>query len=128
MPGAVDAMRLLQEIATRGIRFPAPLIMFSKVLFTLDGILEDIGGKGASMALTLAKHPFRRWLNGGARPAAPLTLQDWITIQCSAAFLGGRLSIKLEEALLDRLLPLRSAHKDQRKDVPAELERTAAAT
>jgi ubiquinone biosynthesis protein len=126
VPGAVDAMRLLQELAMQGVRFPAPLIMFSKVLFTLDGILEDIGGKGASMALTLAKHPFRRWLSGGAKPAAPLTLQDWVTIQCSAAFLGGRLSIKIEEALLNKLLPPGSARKDGNKDVPTALARTAA--
>jgi ubiquinone biosynthesis protein len=115
MPGAVDAMRLLQQLAVKGIRFPAPLIMFSKVLFTLDGILEDVGGEGTSMALTLARHPFRRWLTGGPRPGTLLTIRDWITVQCSAAFYGGRLSIKLEEALLDRLLPPVS---NQGKDVP----------
>jgi ubiquinone biosynthesis protein len=108
MPGAVDAMRLLQLIAVKGIRFPAPLIMLSKVLFTLDGILQDIGGSGASMALSIARHPFRRWLASGARPGLPLTVRDWAAVQCSAAFVGGRLSIKLEEELLERLLPRRA--------------------
>lgn len=105
MPGAVDAMRLLQQIAVKGIRFPAPLIMLSKVLFTLDGILVDIGGSGASIAFTIARHPFRRWLASGARPDLPLTFKDWAAVQCSAAFYSGRMSIKLEETLLDRLLP-----------------------
>jgi ubiquinone biosynthesis protein len=107
MPGAVDAMRLLQQIAVKGVRFPAPLIMLSKVLFTLDGILEDIGGSRSSMAFTIARHPFRRWLAGGVKPDLPLTLKDWAALQMSAAFYGGRISIKLEEALLDRFLPAR---------------------
>jgi ubiquinone biosynthesis protein len=120
MPGAVDAMRLLQQLAVKGIRFPAPLIMFSKVLFTLDGILEDIGGERPSMALTLARHPFRRWLSAGPRPGIPLTMQDWIAIQCSAAFYGARMSIRLQQALLDRLLTpasnLKSALKSASND------------
>ena len=40
----------------QGIRFPAPLIMLAKVLFTLDGILEDIGGDGTSMGVVMARH------------------------------------------------------------------------
>ncbi len=107
VPGAVDAMRLLQHIAVAGTRFPAPLIMLSKVMFTLDGILEEIGGSRSSMAFTIARHPFRRWLASGARPDLPLTARDWAAVPLSAAFYGGRLSIKLEEVLLDRLLPRR---------------------
>ncbi len=49
-------MRLLEDVAFQGIRFPAPLIMLSKVLFTLDGILDDIGGDRASMGMVMARH------------------------------------------------------------------------
>lgn len=44
MPSMVDVMRLLESIAMKGVRFPASLIMLSKVLFTLEGILRDISG------------------------------------------------------------------------------------
>ncbi len=105
VPGAVDAMRLVQRVAVAGTRFPASLIMLSKVMFTLDGILEEIEGSRASMAFTIARYPFRRWLASGARPDLPLKMRDWAAMPLSAAFCGGRLSIKLQEVLLDRLLP-----------------------
>jgi ubiquinone biosynthesis protein len=103
--GAVDAMRLLQQIAASGVRFPAPLIMMSKVLFTLDGILEDINGAGVSMALTVARHPVNRWAIRGVSAGMPLKFEDWIAVQCSAAFYPARASLKIEKAILDRLLP-----------------------
>jgi predicted unusual protein kinase regulating ubiquinone biosynthesis (AarF/ABC1/UbiB family) len=104
LPSATDAMRLLEEVAFQGIRFPAPLIMLSKVLFTLDGILEDIGGDRASMGMVLARHIARRRLTAPATLASPLTASDWITVQCSALLCGGRLWIKGEQAIVDRLL------------------------
>ncbi len=103
VPGAVDAMKILQEVAVRGIRFPAPLIMMSKVLFTLDGILGDIAGAGVSMAFTLARHPLRRWVTRGVSADLPLKARDWIAVQCSALLYGGRMSVKLQEVLLDKL-------------------------
>jgi len=104
LPSATDAMRLLEEVAFQGIRFPAPLIMLSKVLFTLDGILEDIGGDGASMGVVMARHIARRWLTDRAAFASPLTSSDWITLQCSALLYSSRLWIKGEQKILDRLL------------------------
>ncbi len=104
LPSATDAMRLLEEVAFQGIRFPAPLIMLSKVLFTLDGILEDIGGDGASMGVVMARHIARRWLTDRAAFASPLTSTDWITVQCSALLYGSRLLIKGEQKIIDRLL------------------------
>jgi predicted unusual protein kinase regulating ubiquinone biosynthesis (AarF/ABC1/UbiB family) len=110
VPGAVDAMRLLQRTAARGIRFTAPLIMLSKVLFTLDGVVADIRGSGMSMAYTVARHGLQSWLRSGSKAGLPLTLRDLVKVQCSAVFYGGRLSIKLEQTVLDRLLPRVSAH------------------
>ncbi len=105
LSGAVDALRLLQQVAMRGILFPAPLVMLSKVLFTLDGLMEDIGGSGASMVCTMARYLVKQWLPRGNQAGSPLMLKDWATLQCSALLLGSRLSIKLEEKLLDRVLP-----------------------
>ena len=39
LPGPMDAMRVLDDIALNGIRFPAGLLMFRKAWFTLDGVL-----------------------------------------------------------------------------------------
>ena len=104
LPSATDAMRLLEEVAFQGIRFPAPLIMLSKVLFTLDGILEDIGGDRPSMGMVMARHIARRRLTAPTAFASPLTTADWIRVQCSAALYGSRLLIKGEQTIVDRLL------------------------
>lgn len=103
VPGAVDAMRLLQQTAGQGIRFPSSLIMLSKVLFTLDGVIGDIRATGVSMAYSVARHALQNWLTSGTA-AGPLTAKDLLAVQCSAMFYGSRLSIRLEQALLDRLL------------------------
>ena len=103
LPSATDAMRLLEDVAFQGIRFPAPLIMLSKVLFTLDGILEDIGGDRASMGMVMARYVARHLMAPGT-VASPLTPADWLMVQCSAMLCGGRLWVKTEQAVLDRLL------------------------
>lgn len=105
VPNAVDAMRLLQRTAGKGVRFAAPLIMLSKVIFTLDGVVFDIRGSGVSLAYTVARHGLQSWLQSGAKAGLPLTVKDLIRVQCSAMLYGGRLSIKVEQAMLDRLLP-----------------------
>ena len=118
LPSATDAMRLLEEVAFQGVRFPAPLIMLSKVLFTLDGILEDIGGDGASMGVVMARHIARRWLTDRAAFASPLTSTDWITVQCSALLYGSRLLIKGEQKIIDRLLSRTPAAVASAKSAP----------
>jgi hypothetical protein len=86
--------------------------MFSKALFTLDGILSDVGGSGGMRGFVLGRHFIHRWLRNRARFDSPLTLQDWMTIEGSALLYGGRLSIKLQQELVDRLLP-RSTRPDE---------------
>ena len=104
LPSATDAMRLLEDVAFQGIRFPAPLIMLSKVLFTLDGILEDIGGDATSMGAVMARHIARLRLTDPDAFASPLTASDWVTVQCSALLYGSRLWIKAQQAIVDRFL------------------------
>jgi ubiquinone biosynthesis protein len=110
LPSGVDAMLLLERLAMKGIKFPGPLIMLSKVMFTLDGILGDIGAsdKTTGFGLTIARHVAQHWLKHRNEFRSPLMKRDWITLQCSALLYSGRMWLKGEQALLDRLLPVAS--------------------
>jgi len=118
LPSATDAMRLLEDVAFQGIRFPAPLIMLSKVLFTLDGILDDIGGDRASMGMVMARHIARLRLTHPTAFRSPLTAGDWITLQCSALLYSSRLWIRGQQAIVDRLLSRTSAPVARPKRAP----------
>ena len=60
-PGVLDAMRLLDEIAMRGVHFDAPLFLFRKSLFTLDGVVQDIAGQEVRMDQVIVRHFLTRW-------------------------------------------------------------------
>jgi ubiquinone biosynthesis protein len=93
LPGSMDAMRLLDRLALEGVRFPPGLMMFRKVLFTLDGILHDIAAPNLRMDLTLARYMLAR---------SPLSLIDWIGVEASALLYGGRLWVQWAQAALSR--------------------------
>jgi ubiquinone biosynthesis protein len=101
----VDAMKLLECIAISGVRFPGALIMLSKVMFTLDGILHDIGGSDSGMGFTIARHVARHWVSDRKAFRSPLDASDWLTLQCGAMLLASRLWLVGEKAVLDLLLP-----------------------
>jgi hypothetical protein len=109
MPNAVDAMRLLERIALKGVKFPGPLIMLSKVMFTLEGILGDVGGSKTGMDLAIAGRLAQHWLSDRKAFRSPLVTRDWITLQCSALLYTARLWMRGEQAMLDRLLPTGSS-------------------
>ena len=111
-PSSVDAMQLLERVALEGVRFPGALIMLSKVMFTLDGILGDVGGDSSSMGLTIARHVAQHWIRNRKAFRSPLKTQDWITLQCSALLYGSRLWLRGEQALLDRWLPANAVAAD----------------
>lgn len=91
LPGAVDAMSLVDRLALGGVRFPAPLIMLRKVLFTLDGILHEIAGPDVEMDFVIARYVVQNWMKDFTAFPSPLSVADWIAVQSSALFYGGRL-------------------------------------
>jgi ubiquinone biosynthesis protein len=108
LPSGVDAMVLLERLAMKGVKFPGPLIMLSKVMFTLDGILGDVGGSSTGMGFTIARHVAEHWIKNREEFRSPLKTRDWITLQCSALLYTSRLWLQGEQAILDRLLPVGS--------------------
>jgi ubiquinone biosynthesis protein len=106
LPSGADAMRLLERVAFKDVKFPGPLIMLSKVIFTLDGILRDIGGSSKGMGLTIARHVAQDWIGNRAAFRSPLKTRDWITLQCSALLCSSRWAVRAEQAILNRLLPV----------------------
>jgi ubiquinone biosynthesis protein len=104
LPSGADAMRLLERVAMRGIKFPGSLIMLSKVMFTLEGILGDIVGSDTEMGFTIARHVAQHWLANQSLFRSPLTTRDWLTLQCSAFLYASRMWVQWEQAMLNRFL------------------------
>jgi ubiquinone biosynthesis protein len=105
IPAAIDAMDLLETIAWKGIRLPPSLVMFRKALFTLDGILHDIGAPDFSMESVMLRHILGNWKGSWKTIGSPLTFGDWIQVQCSALLFPGRLCLQgAQNALQERRL------------------------
>lgn len=114
LPSAADAMRLLERLAMSGMKFPAQLIMLSKVMLTLDGILTEIGASDGCMGIGISRHLLRQSLTNRTLIASPIKGFDWISLQCSALMYVGRLWIRWEEMLLGAL-----ASRTSRRLLPA---------
>jgi len=106
--GATNAMKLLERIAIQGIKYPSSLIMLSKVMLTLEGILGDIVGEETDMTFAIVRQVARHWMVNRSAFRSPLKLRDWVAVQCSALLFPTRLGIELEQAALDRLLAKQS--------------------
>lgn len=104
LPSVADAMRLLESVAIDGMKFPASLIILSKVMFTLEGILGDLVGSDIAMGLTVARHIALRWLSHRSEFRSPLMNKDWLTLQCSGLLLASRLGIHWQQTMLNRWL------------------------
>lgn len=107
-PSGADAMRLLERAAIQGIKFPSSLIMLSKVMFTLEGILGDILGSDTAIGFTLVRQVAQHWISNRSAFRSPLLKRDWLTLQCSALLYTGRLWVQCEQTLLNRLLTRKS--------------------
>jgi ubiquinone biosynthesis protein len=82
--GALDAMRLLDQIGVEGVRFPSALVLIRKILFTLDGVLNDIAGREIRIDTIVAREFGDRWLKSHGSLPAPLKISDYVDIQKSA--------------------------------------------
>jgi ubiquinone biosynthesis protein len=96
VPGAMDALELLDEIALEGIRFPASMVIFRKAAFTLDGVVEDVAGTAVRMDSVLKRYALTHWVATGITLWSLLSLRDWAALQWSLLTFGLRLS---EQAL-----------------------------
>lgn len=104
LPELTDAMKLLQSVAVAGVPFPAPLIMFSKVLFTLDGILNDVAGSRAHVGPLLMRRAVRGLIDGRLRFRHLMQPSDWISVSLSAALAAARAGVRIQEDLSRRYL------------------------
>jgi ubiquinone biosynthesis protein len=101
IPSSSDVLDLLEEIAMKGIRLPAPLIMLRKVLFTLDGVQHDLGIPDVNMISIVARHATPRWLSSWDALGKPLSLKDWLTVERSALGYGGRVCWQKVQSILE---------------------------
>lgn len=104
IPSAADAMRLMENVALKDIKFPVSMIMLSKVVLTLDGIMSDIVGADTTLGFAIARQVARHWLVNRSAYRSPICGRDWVSLQCSALLLPSRLGIQIEQAMLSRLL------------------------
>lgn len=93
MPDSMDAMSLLQKLAFETVRLPGSLILLRKVMFTLEGIIDDIVGKEMAMDTVLVRSLFWRWLTRRMPVGAPLEVSDWLRVQNSTLLSGSRWAI-----------------------------------
>lgn len=108
LASVADAMRLLERVAIKGVRFPASLIMLSKVMFTLEGIVGDIAGADAEMGFTIARRFAQHWIANRSEFESPLEARDWLTLQCSALLLPSRLGVRWQQTMMNRWLKVNS--------------------
>jgi ubiquinone biosynthesis protein len=106
VPGVMDGLEILDEVAKEGIRFPAPLVMFRKAAFTLEGVIEDVAGTEVRMDSVLARYALRHWAATGATLLSLLTPSDWIALEWSAVTFAAR---SVGQAILRPLPAVRQA-------------------
>jgi predicted unusual protein kinase regulating ubiquinone biosynthesis (AarF/ABC1/UbiB family) len=83
-PGPIDAMRLLDQIGLKGVRFPGCLVLIRKVLFTLDGVLHDVAGEHVRMENVISSEFVSRLLTGKGKLPPPFRCTDFLSAQRSA--------------------------------------------
>ena len=83
-PGMLDAMRLLDGLALQGVRFDAPLFLFRKSLFTLDGVIHSLAGSEVPIDRVIVRYFLTRWAASFGLFYSPLTLRDFLSVEWNA--------------------------------------------
>jgi ubiquinone biosynthesis protein len=94
LPGPMDAMRVLDDVALNGIRFPAGLLMFRKAWFTLEGVLEDISKSNMRMDTAIVRFAVAHWARAGAALFSLLSPRDWLSLDWSTLTLTSRVPLQ----------------------------------
>ena len=94
LPGPMDAMRLLDEIALEGIKFPAALLMFRKASFTLEGVVENIARSQVRLDSVMARHALAHWKDAVFGLVSLLSPRDWAALDWSALTFGSRVCVR----------------------------------
>jgi ubiquinone biosynthesis protein len=102
LPGLIELTRLLDRLALEGVVFPSSLLIFRKVLFTLDGILHEIAGAQFSIDFVVARYLVRRSMLTWPAAALPLFTNDWLAVNWSAMSYGSRMWTVPMRSLLER--------------------------
>ncbi len=89
-PGMLDAMRLLDRLALRGVLFTAPLFLFRKSLFTLDGVIHDLAGSEVRIDQVIVRYFLTRWAASLGLFYSPLTLRDFLSVEWNALLYPAR--------------------------------------
>ncbi len=76
-------LRLLDDIALEGTQFPAALLMFRKASFTLEGVVEDVGGSRVRLDSLMARHALANWSDTVAGVFSLLSARDWMMLDWS---------------------------------------------
>jgi ubiquinone biosynthesis protein len=90
-PGALDAMRLLDETALAGVHFPSALFFFRKSIFTLDGVLQDVAGSQVRIDYVILREFLTRCLGSFGMFHAPLQWRDFAEMEWNALLMPARL-------------------------------------
>jgi hypothetical protein len=109
LPGIKDVLSLLDELLLMGIKFSAPLLIFRKVLLTLDGVLHDVADE-VSIETVLTQYVLENWTNElyemnflkQARPTfqLPLSIIDASSLAWSAQWYCFRTGWQTSEQML----------------------------
>ena len=109
IPGTKDILSLLDQFLLMGINFSTPLLLFRKVLLTLDGVLLDVADN-VSIETVLTQYVFENWTNelcrisllGRVRPGfqLPLSKIDAFSLVWSAQWYCFRTGLQTSERMI----------------------------